>query len=238
MGCKQCSASFCLRIFSGFDVCFGKLPFVLGFCHSIIAILICVLILRCWGVCALVLAPSAYCLLVLGLVHHHCLCCDPLPGNWDSPGGFLSDFLGGQSTGRQFLLHLNQRPHCTLHSQSISIFQPQLRQQISFNNYKTKLANDFYIANNEFSNKFFNQVIYNKFYNKFAMIEQHLQPQQSSSATPKRTTPTITLHNFTITQTTFYKYQQFHTKYLSTTNRDTATTRLKRVHLFLSLHHP
>merc|ERR1712051_1082629 len=33
------------------------------------------------------------------------------------------------------------------------------QQQISFNNYKTKLANDFYIANNEFSNKFFNQVI-------------------------------------------------------------------------------
>ena len=41
LDCKQCSASFCLRIFSGFDVCFWWLPFVLGFCHSIVAILTC-----------------------------------------------------------------------------------------------------------------------------------------------------------------------------------------------------
>ena len=64
MGCKQCSASFCLRIFSGFDVCFGKLPFVLGFCHSIIAILICVLMYTqvlgglCIGACTICVPPG------------------------------------------------------------------------------------------------------------------------------------------------------------------------------------
>ena len=41
MGCEQCSASFCLRIFSGFDLFFRRLPLVLGFCHSIVAILTC-----------------------------------------------------------------------------------------------------------------------------------------------------------------------------------------------------
>ena len=45
MGCEQCSASFCLRIFSGFDLFFRRLPLVLGFCHSIVAILTCASVL-------------------------------------------------------------------------------------------------------------------------------------------------------------------------------------------------
>ena len=54
LGCEQCRASFCLCIFSGFDLCFWGLPFVLGFCHSIIAILTCASVnlpscgVKCW----------------------------------------------------------------------------------------------------------------------------------------------------------------------------------------------
>ena len=54
LGCEQCSASFCLRIFSGFDLFFRRLPYVLGFCHSIAAILTCASVdlsscgVKCW----------------------------------------------------------------------------------------------------------------------------------------------------------------------------------------------
>ena len=54
LGCEQCRPSFCSCIFSGFDLCFWGLPFVLGFCHSIIAILTCASVnlpscgVKCW----------------------------------------------------------------------------------------------------------------------------------------------------------------------------------------------
>ena len=69
LDCKQCSASFCLRIFSGFDVCFWRLPFVLGFCHSIVAILTCASVVdqRC---CSSVMKLTGQLAIVMKLTLH------------------------------------------------------------------------------------------------------------------------------------------------------------------------
>ena len=57
-------------------------PFLLSSQHFFISM--------CWGVCALVLAPSACCLVKPGQQYHPgCFCSTPT-GDWGSPGGFLS----------------------------------------------------------------------------------------------------------------------------------------------------